>query len=169
MTHGLRHFAFLTYVAVLYLAALRSVRIRAAYYGMLNRHPSPSQFLDLRPLLDLPRWVHALEVLRDTGSTLPMATTLRDGPDSQPARDSARDLTALSEAYLSSLPLEFGVASVERPRAPAQAAAEAAPKRPSATACRQAGRSTRGDSGTVCPHLTAGGCRVEAADRDHGG
>ena len=37
-----------------------------------------------------------------------MATTLRDGPDSQPARDSARDLTALSEAYLSGLPLELG-------------------------------------------------------------
>ena len=107
VTHGLRHFSFLTYIAVLYLAALRGVRIRGAYYGMLN--PSgPSPFLDLRPLLELPRWIYALEVLRDTGSALPMARNLLDGPDGQPARDNARDLGHLSEAYLSAFPLELG-------------------------------------------------------------
>lgn len=107
VTHGFRHFSFLTYISVLYLAALRGVRIRGAYYGMLNRN-APSPFLDLRPLLELPRWVHALEVLRETGSTLPMARILEDGPSSQPARDNARDLMHLSEAYLSGLPLELG-------------------------------------------------------------
>lgn len=108
VTHGFRHFSFLTYVAVLYLAALRGVRIRGAYYGMRNPYPQPSPFLDLRSLLELPRWVHALEVLRDTGSTVPMATILRAGPDRESARASARDLTHLSEAYLSGLPLELG-------------------------------------------------------------
>ena len=109
VTHGLRHFSFLTYVAVLYLAALRGVRIRGAYYGMLNPDPAgPSSFLDLRPLIELPRWTYALEVLRDTGSALPMARTLLDGPASQPAQDNARDLGHLSEAYLSALPLELG-------------------------------------------------------------
>ena len=108
VTHGFRHFSFLTYVAVLYLAALHGVRIRGAYYGMLNKHPKLSPFLDLRPLLDLPSWIHALEVLRDSGSTEPMARILRDGPDSQAARGSARDLAAVSEAYLSGLPLELG-------------------------------------------------------------
>ena len=107
VTHGFRHFSFLTYIAVLYLGALHRVRIRGAYYGMLNRD-APSPFLDLRPLLDLPRWIHALEVLGDTGSTLPMARILKDGPPSQPAQDNAKDLTSLSEAYLSGLPLELG-------------------------------------------------------------
>ena len=107
VTHGFRHFSFLTYFAVLYLAALRGVKIHGAYYGMLNP-AGPSPFLDLRPLLDLPRWVYALEVLRDTGSALPMASNLLDGPDGQPARDSARDLGHFSEAYLSALPLELG-------------------------------------------------------------
>ena len=74
VTHGYRHFSFLTYIAVLYLAALREVRIRGAYYGLLRDGLSP--FLDLRPLLELPRWLHALEVLRDTGSTLPMAKAI---------------------------------------------------------------------------------------------
>ena len=42
VTHGFRHFSFLTYFAVLYLAALRGVKIRGAYYGMLNpTGPSP--------------------------------------------------------------------------------------------------------------------------------
>ena len=108
VTHGFRHFSFLTYVAVLYLAALRGVRIRGAYYGMLNQKPKLSPFLDLRPLLELPLWVHALEVLRDTGSTLPIARILLDGPDSQPARDNAGDLRRLSEAHLAGLPLELG-------------------------------------------------------------
>ena len=106
VTHGFRHFSFLTYIGVLYLAALREATIRGAYYGMLNGD-GPSPFLDLRPLLDLPRWVHALQVLRETGSTLPMARILED-TTSQPAQDNARDLMHLSEAYLSGLPLELG-------------------------------------------------------------
>ena len=32
-THGYRHHTFLTFMAVLYVSALRQVRIRAAYYG----------------------------------------------------------------------------------------------------------------------------------------
>ena len=107
VTHGFRHFSFLTYFAVLYLAALRGVKIRGAYYGMLNP-AGPSPFLDLRSLLDLPRWVHAVEVLRETGSALPMARNLLDGSGGQPARDNARDLGNFSEAYLSALPLELG-------------------------------------------------------------
>ena len=109
VTHGFRHFSFLTYVGVQYLAALRGVRIRGAYYGLWKPMPEPSPFLDLRPLLELPRWVHALEVLRETGSALPMATLLDDGPsNNQSARKCARDLKHLSTAYLSGLPLELG-------------------------------------------------------------
>jgi len=107
VTHGFRHFSFLTYIALLYLASLHGVRVRAAYYGMLTPE-GPSPFLDLRPLLDLPRWIYALEVLRDTGSALPIARNLLEGPRGQPARDNARDLLRLSEAYLSGLPLELG-------------------------------------------------------------
>lgn len=112
VTHGPRHFSFLTYIAVLYLAALRDVRVRGAYYS-LPRENAPSPFLDLRPLLDLPRWIHALQVARETGSTLPLAEVI--DPDSpsrtatvRKAKDIARDLSAMSEAYLSGLPLELG-------------------------------------------------------------
>ncbi len=109
LTHGFRHFSFLTYVSILYLAVLRDVKVRGAYYGMLNRdRDAPSPFLDLRPLLELPRWIHALEVLRETGSTLPMAGILEAGSGEQSARDNARDLMQLSQAYLSGLPLEVG-------------------------------------------------------------
>ena len=107
VTHGLRHGAFLTYVGVLYLAALRGVRVRGAYYGLLRRD-GPSPFLDLRPLLALPRWTHALEVLRDTGGTLPLADALRLGADNQEAQHMRRDLSRISDSYLSGLPLELG-------------------------------------------------------------
>ena len=107
VTHGYRHFSFLTYIAVLYLAALRGAAIRGAYYGMLNRD-APSPFLDLRPLLELPRWVFALEVIRETGSGLPLAKALRGRSDSPSALKVARDLSRFSEAYLSGLPIELG-------------------------------------------------------------
>lgn len=126
VTHGYRHFSFLTYVAVLYLAALRGVRVRGAYYGLLRASAPPrgkpptasatrpvaphplSPFLDLRPLLELPRWLHALETLRETGSTVPLADALRAGPHSQSTRKISDELSRLSEAYLSGLPLELG-------------------------------------------------------------
>ncbi len=107
VTHGWRHFSFLTYIAVLYLAALRGVRVRGAYYGLLNRN-GPSPFLDLRPLLELPRWIHALEVLRETGSTAPLADALRDETQSQKIKG---ELSQLSDGYLSGLPLELGRAA----------------------------------------------------------
>lgn len=107
VTHGFRHFSFLTYIGVLYVAALRGVRVRGAYYGMPNRD-APSPLLNLRPLLELPGWVHALEVLHETGSALPMARILDDGSTGQKARHNARDLRHLSEAYLAGLPLELG-------------------------------------------------------------
>lgn len=132
VTHGYRHFSFLTYVAVLYLAALRRVSVRGAYYGLLRPGPDPSgvnqarpeasssssegaarnvteaAFLDLRPLLALPRWLHALQVLDDTGSTTPMAEVLCDGSRNQSAGRIARELSRISEGYLSGLPVELG-------------------------------------------------------------
>lgn len=104
VTHGPRSFSFLMYAAVLYMAALRNVRVRGAYYAMLSRS-GPSPFLDLRPLLDLPRWVYALRVLEETGSTRPLAKMFEDGPG---GTHIARDFDDLGSAYLSGLPLELG-------------------------------------------------------------
>ena len=109
ITHGFRHFSFLIHTSVLYMAALRGIRVRGAYYGMLNRN-APSPFLNLRPLLELPRWTHALEVLRETGSALPLASLLGAVPwcNSQFPNRLSDQLKGLSEAYLSGLPLELG-------------------------------------------------------------
>ena len=110
VTHGFRHFSFLTYIAVLYLASLRRIEVRGAYYGLLNRDGS-SPFLDLRPLLKLPGWIHALQVMDETGSTLPMAKVLKDGLQGKSlnqARGIESDLIQLSQGYLSGLPLELG-------------------------------------------------------------
>ncbi|MCC6785233.1 MAG: CRISPR-associated DxTHG motif protein [Planctomycetes bacterium] len=104
ITHGLRHFAILTYVASLYLVGLRQTPLRGAYYGLL-RQGQKSPFLDLGPLLQLPRWFHALEVLRETGSARPMAVILDSSPG---AREAVQRLGRVSQAFLSGLPLELG-------------------------------------------------------------
>lgn len=107
VTHGFRHFSFLMYVAALYLSALGSVCVRRAYYGLLSGDRTV-RFLDLRPLLILPEWIHALRVLRETGDAEPMADSLPDNPKYCSMR---RDLSRLSEAYLSGIPLELGIQS----------------------------------------------------------
>ena len=107
VTHGFRHFSFLTWMAVLYLAALRGVRVRGAYYGLLIQD-KPSPFLDLRPLLELPRWIHAIQVLSETGSAIPMARLLATPSPNQAAKKLSRGLSQISDGYLSGLPLELG-------------------------------------------------------------
>ena len=107
VTHGFRHFSFLTYMAVLYISELRPLQVRGAYYGLLCNDTS-SPFLDLRPLLELPKWIHALHTLADTGSAMPMAKILSDHSQGQFTKQIKDKLEHFSEAYLSGLPLELG-------------------------------------------------------------
>ena len=113
ITHGPRHFSILMYVATLYLSALRGVEIRGAYYGLLGQgQGGTSPFIELSPLLELPRWVHALDTLSETGSALPMAELIRQDTH-QSAQQIAKDLDALSHAYLAGLPLEQGRSAIK--------------------------------------------------------
>lgn len=107
VTHGLRHMPFLTYVGVLYLTALRRVRLRGAFYGMRNEPPAFSPFFDLRPLVELPGWFHAVRVLKDTGSAHVIAE-LVSRSDADTSKQVGPALRALAEAYGSALPIELG-------------------------------------------------------------
>lgn len=107
VTHGLRHMSFLTYVGVLYLTSLRQVRLRGAYYGMLREPPQTSPFLDLRPLVELPQWFHAVRMLKDTGSAHAIAELVSESAEGSASRVGPM-LRSLSEAYGWGLPLELG-------------------------------------------------------------
>ena len=78
VTQGMRHFPFIFYALVLYLTSLRGVKVRSAYYGMIEgtSKDAPKPIIDLQPLLELPEWFHAVRVFRDQGTTLPMAQLL---------------------------------------------------------------------------------------------
>ncbi len=107
LTHGFRHLPMLMYTAALYLSALQGVKLDGVYYGMLGRE-DPAPFIDLRPLLELPSWFHAVRVLKRTGSGRPIADLLCTRGRRQHADTLARQLRAASEAYLAGLPLELG-------------------------------------------------------------
>ena len=79
VTQGFRHFPFIFYALVLYLTSLRGVKIRGAYYGMVEglARGATAPIIDLQPLLELPEWFHAVRMFRDQGTTLPMATLLK--------------------------------------------------------------------------------------------
>ena len=107
VTHGFRHYSFLTYLAVLYLKELRDIEVVGAYYGVYNPG-QPSPFLDLSPLLELPDWLYGVRVLRETGSAHPLAEALGNRPRSSTDTDMRREVSRLAEAHASALPLEFG-------------------------------------------------------------
>ena len=79
VTQGFRHYPFIFYALVLYLTSLRGVKIRGAYYGMVEGIPrdDPKPIIDLQPLLELPEWFHAVRMFRDQGTTKPMADLLQ--------------------------------------------------------------------------------------------
>lgn len=137
VTQGFRHFPFIFYALVIYLTSLRSVKIRGAYYGMIDGTPkdAPKPIIDLQPLLELPEWFHAVRVFRDHGTTKPIADRVQPLVDtlnqekqqlfkggneeagrehSQQAnqvKNSIDSLEGYAFAYESALPLELGKAS----------------------------------------------------------
>ena len=137
VTQGFRHFPFIFYALVLYLTSLRSVKIRGAYYGMIEGTPKDAlkSIIDLRPLLELPEWFHAVRMFRDHGMTKPIADRLQPLADtlnqetqrlfkvgeeaagkehSEQLKQVKRSIDSLEKqafAYESALPLELGKAS----------------------------------------------------------
>ncbi|RMG32276.1 MAG: TIGR02221 family CRISPR-associated protein, partial [Planctomycetota bacterium] len=79
VTHGLRHFPFILYALALYLTSLRNVRLRGAYYGMIEASTGNASkpIVDLRPLLRLPEWFYAVRVFREFGLAAPIAERIR--------------------------------------------------------------------------------------------
>lgn len=137
VTQGFRHFPFIFYALVLYLKSLRGVKIRGAYYGMIEGPPrgAPKPIIDLQPLLELPEWFHAVRMFRDHGTTQPMADLLQplagtltkekkdlyrnEKPEAakqleekaKQVKNSVDSLESYAFAYESALPLELGKAS----------------------------------------------------------
>lgn len=136
VTQGFRHFPFIFYALVLYLTSLRGVKIRGAYYGMVEGTPPdvPKPIIDLQPILELPEWFHAVRMFRDHGTTKPIADRLQPLADTlhqetrqlfkagdketgaksseqtKQVKNSVDQLKGYAFAYESALPLEFGKA-----------------------------------------------------------
>lgn len=128
LTHGLRHFNVVMYVGALYLAALGHATIAGLYYAQLiagapgappdvSRGPEATSsglgarahFTEISHLLTLPRWVHALETLRETGSARVLAQLLRDdgGPKRDIVQPAADALDEVSDSDAAGLPIEL--------------------------------------------------------------
>jgi hypothetical protein len=108
VTHGPRHYALLTYLAIQYLAVLRNLAIDGAYYGWYDK--DAGRLLDIRPLLVLPEWIYALRVFGESGDASSLARLVERGGD-QVARTMATELLAVSRAQESGLPIELGQTS----------------------------------------------------------
>ena len=104
VTQGLRHHAFLFYALALYLGTFRDVEIAGAWYCRweISREESVARpFIDLKPVLDLAYWFHAIAMFRETGSLRQIASRMREG-DLRTLADQ------LSFFFLNGMPLEAG-------------------------------------------------------------
>lgn len=77
LTHGFRHLAILTYAAALYASSLRPLQVERCLYAKIEG--DRGEFVDLTQLLVLPRWLHALQVLEDSGDALALAKLFARG------------------------------------------------------------------------------------------
>lgn len=107
ITHGPRHLSFLVYAIALFSSALMGIEICGAYYGLSTDQDGENAFFDLRPLIELPDWIHAIRVLNETGSAMAISEILTKS-DAKNSKKVIRDLQRLSKAFLSGLPLEVG-------------------------------------------------------------
>lgn len=106
LTHGPRHFQFLLFGVIRYLAALRGVKIRSVHYGLLRGEEG--EIVDVVGLLELDEWVYAVEEFSRTGDCRKIADILSRGSSGQDQDRLVRELRRFSEAYLWALPLELG-------------------------------------------------------------
>jgi hypothetical protein len=106
VTEGLRHHAFLFYALALYLTAFRDVLIEGVWYCRLDTDNAedPKPVIDLKPVLHLARWFHALAVFQETGS-------LRDVAHGMPDDDARRLAHDLSFFFQNGMPVEAGDAA----------------------------------------------------------
>lgn len=131
VTQGLRHHAFLFYALALYLSKFREVEVRGVWYCRLevDGPDRAKPVIDLKPVLDLADWFHALATFQNEGLTREMAQLIRpiesslrdraaaDGNDRATHQQASRignlveALEAYSFAYASGLTLELGKAS----------------------------------------------------------
>lgn len=103
VTEGLRHHAFLFYALALYLTSFRDVRINGVWYCRLETEVTsdPKPLIDLKPILDLSRWFHALLVFQEAG-------TLREVSKILPAGEVQDLVEKLSFFFQNGMPIEAG-------------------------------------------------------------
>jgi hypothetical protein len=131
VTQGFRHFPFLLYAISVYLQSLRGIRIRGAYYGMLEgtAEGEVKPIINLQPLLELPEWFYAARVFNEAGATSAIARLTRHfaaqlreqaaGQGNDPVQHQgashveqiAKGLDQVGFASAAGLPLELGKAS----------------------------------------------------------
>lgn len=104
VTQGLRHHAFLFYALALYLSEFRNVDISGAWYcrwEIARDDGVPRPFIDLKPVLDLAYWFHALAAFRETGSLREIARRMPNG-------ELRQLIEQLSLFFVNGLPIEAG-------------------------------------------------------------
>ena len=118
ITHGPRHIPFVFYALALYLSGFRDVEIASVWYGNFESSATNKPLINLRSLLNLPQWLYAVKVFRETGFTKALAQrfaslqeNLPEGPERGPSAQAAKALGGFSMAYESGLPMKLGLAA----------------------------------------------------------
>ena len=101
VTQGLRHHAFLFYALAVYLGEFRETEILGAWYCRYEIGTESKPFIDLKPVLDLNHWFHALGVFRETGSLYALSKLVN-------CKNKNNSFEMFSSLFLTGMPIESG-------------------------------------------------------------
>ena len=103
ITQGSRHISFVFYALALYLSGFHDVEISGVWYGNFESATPDKPLINLRSLLNLPQWLYAVKVFRETGFTKALAQrfaslqeNLPEGPERGPSTKVAQTLKKFS-------------------------------------------------------------------------
>lgn len=121
ITQGLRHFPFLLFTSAMYLQSFKNISIRNIYYGMLEAEGERKPFIDLKVLLEMTDWFHAVRNFsekRQGNALLEITQNAISNPTTEPETRIARELERLINQiglfdiyYGTGLPLGLGDAA----------------------------------------------------------
>ncbi|MHB1492072.1 MAG: TIGR02221 family CRISPR-associated protein [Thermoplasmataceae archaeon] len=109
LTHGLRSISLLFYTSAIYLTALKNVKIKGVWYGMMEKKLSDGTcpMIDLSILFNLIDWFQAVKIFKEYGNPREISKLIEQGNKTGSVVKIGDIIKEFGSNYATGLPLEL--------------------------------------------------------------